>query len=126
MTKIHEVYKCEVCGNIVEMLDPGMGQMICCGKLMILMAEKEMADTGTEKHKPVISMNQGIQVNIGSVPHPMEEAHHIEWIEIIDSKGQVTRKILKPGEQPMAQFCESDLVMARGYCNIHGLWVTKK
>jgi superoxide reductase len=126
MTKINEIYKCEICGNIVEMVDPGMGQMICCGKPMILMTEKEMAETGTEKHKPVVTISDGIQVNIGSVPHPMEEAHHIKWIEIIDNAGKVTRMFLKPGDKPEALFCEKEYSIARTYCNIHGLWVTKK
>ncbi len=126
MTKINEVYKCEVCGNTVEMVSSGMGQMICCGKPMNLVVEKEMAETGTEKHKPIIEINQGIEVKIGSVPHPMEELHHIEWIEIIDNKGQVTRKTLKPGDEPATYFCDNNVKTARSYCNIHGLWVTNK
>jgi superoxide reductase len=126
MTKVNEVYKCEICGNTLEMLDSGMGQMICCGKPMILMTEKEMADTGMEKHKPVVTQMDNIQVNIGSIPHPMEEAHHIEWIELIDNTGKVFRKNLKPGDQPSAVFCGKDYSMIRGYCNIHGLWITRK
>lgn len=126
MTKVNEIYKCEVCGNTVEMVFSGMGQMICCGKPMNLMVEKETAETGTEKHKPVITMNQGIEIKVGSIPHPMEDAHHIEWIEIIDTKGKVTRKPLKPGEEPVGNFCIEDLTIARAYCNIHGLWISKK
>lgn len=126
MTKLNEIYKCEVCGNTSEMLFAGMGQMICCGKPMNLVVEKETSETGTEKHKPVIEMNQGIEIKVGSTPHPMEDAHHIEWIEIIDNKGQVTRKSLKPGDEPIGYFSEKDLTIARSYCNIHGLWITRK
>lgn len=126
MTKMNEVYKCEICGNTVEMVNPGMGQMICCGKPMILMVEKEISETGTEKHKPVIEGTDSVEVKIGSIPHPMEDAHYIQWIEIINSYGQITRKFLKPGQAPQVEFCNQDVSIARGYCNIHGLWVTRK
>lgn len=125
MTKVNEVYKCEICGNTVEMVLTGIGQMICCGKPMTLMNEKEMSETGTEKHKPVISVQQGTKVDVGSIPHPMEESHYIQWIEIIDENGKVVRQSLKPGELPTASFLEEKVKIARAYCNIHGLWVSK-
>lgn len=126
MTKLNEIYKCEICGNTVEMVNMGIGQLICCGKPMINMMEKEMAENGTEKHKPVVAVTDKIQVNIGSIPHPMEETHFIEWIELIDKTGKVKRNFLKPGESPETSFCGDDYSLVRAYCNIHGLWVNRK
>lgn len=126
MTLLNEIYKCDVCGNTVEMVNPGMGQMICCGKPMILMVEKESAETGTEKHKPIVSFSETLNINIGSIPHPMEEGHFIKWIEVINEKGKLSRIFLKPGDEPKASFCEKEYTIARSYCNIHGLWITKK
>ena len=125
MTKVNEVYKCEICGNTVEMVLSGIGQMICCGKPMTLMSEKEMSETGTEKHKPVVTVQQGTKVEVGSIPHPMEDSHYIQWIEILDESGKVIRQFLKPGELPQANFLEEKIKIARAYCNIHGLWVSK-
>jgi superoxide reductase len=116
-----EVYKCNVCGNIVEVLHPGVGKLVCCGQPMELLEEKT-EDVGREKHVPVIEETEkGIRVKVGSVPHPMEEKHYIEWIEVI-ANGKVYRKFLKPGEKPEAEFSVSGKVVAREYCNIHGLW----
>ena len=117
MTKINEVYKCEICGNIVEMLHEGAGELFCCGQPMELMEEKTQEE-GNEKHKPVIENNT---VKVGSVPHPMEDKHYIEWIEIITKDG-VIRKHLKPGEKPEKEFEIKGETIARAYCNIHGLW----
>jgi superoxide reductase len=121
MTKQLEVYKCNLCGNIVEVLHPGVGKLVCCGQPMELLEEKT-EDVGREKHVPVIEETEkGIRVKVGSVPHPMEEKHYIEWVEVI-ANGKVYRKFLKPGEKPEAEFSVSGKVVAREYCNIHGLW----
>jgi len=122
MTKKLEVYKCEVCGNIVELLHEGAGQLVCCGKPMVLQKTKTQEE-GKEKHLPVIEkIADGVKVKVGSVPHPMEENHHIEWISV-DASGKVLRKFLKPGDAPEAEFKIAETVEnARDYCNIHGLW----
>ena len=116
-----EIYKCEVCGNIIEVLHGGVGQLICCNQPMKRFVENTV-DAATEKHVPVIEETaDGVTVKVGSVAHPMEESHYIEWIEVI-SDDKVCRKFLKPGEKPEATFkCESG-VTAREYCNLHGLW----
>jgi len=124
MTKRLEVYKCEVCGNIVEVLHEGVGKLVCCGKPMVLMTAKT-EDEGKEKHVPVIEKtNDGIKVKVGSVAHPMEEKHYIEWIAV-EAGGGIMRKFLNPGEAPEAEFPVSDAERAREYCNIHGHWSTK-
>ncbi len=122
MTKRNEVYKCSVCGNIVEVVHAGAGQLVCCGQPMERMDEKEQ-DEGQEKHVPVIEKTEeGLRVKIGSVEHPMEEEHYIEWIEVI-ADGKVYRKFLNPGEKPEALFnIKAENVTAREYCNVHGLW----
>jgi len=122
MTQQKQIYKCNVCGNIVEVLHPGVGQLVCCGQPMELLKEK-VEDIGLEKHVPVIEKTRkGIKVKVGSVPHPMEEKHYIEWIEII-ADGKYCRKFLKPGNKPEAEFkIEAIKIKAREYCNIHGLW----
>ncbi len=122
MTKQNEVYKCEICGNIVEVLHTGGGELVCCGAAMTLKTENSV-DAATEKHVPVINKSEtGIEVSIGSVPHPMEDAHYIEWIElIVDNK--VYRQYLKPGDEAKAFFQVSGQdISAREYCNLHGLW----
>jgi len=126
MTKHLEVYKCEVCGNIVEVLHAGDGDLACCGQEMKKMDE-QTADQTTEKHVPVVEKeSDGLKAIVGSTLHPMEEKHYIEWIEIITEKG-VTRKILKPGEKPEAFFKDVEgLEKTREYCNIHGLWSFKE
>jgi superoxide reductase len=117
-----QVYKCEVCGNIVEVLHGGAGELVCCGQPMKLMTENTV-DAAKEKHVPVVEKTEkGYTVKVGSVAHPMEEKHYIEWIEII-ADGVAYRKFLSPGGDPEATFCiEADQVTAREYCNIHGLW----
>ncbi len=117
-----EVYKCEVCGNIVEVLHGGKGELVCCGQPMKLLVEG-MVDAAKEKHVPVIEkIEGGVKVKVGEVAHPMEEKHYIEWIEIIaDGKSYI--QFLKPGEAPEATFkIEADQITAREYCNLHGLW----
>jgi superoxide reductase len=117
-----EIYKCTVCGNIVEVLHGGDGVLICCGQPMEDMAEKT-ADQGKEKHVPVIEkISGGYKVKVGSIPHPMEEKHYIEWIELL-ADGKAYRQFLNPREAPEAVFnVEADSVSAREHCNIHGLW----
>ena len=127
MTKVGEIYKCEVCGNIVEVLHAGAGELVCCGQPMKNMVAGT-TDGAAEKHVPVIEkVEGGYKVKVGSVAHPMTEAHYIEWIELICNKcGKVQRKYLKPGEAPEAVFAsDSDSVIAREYCNLHGLWEAK-
>ncbi len=122
MAKKLEIYKCNVCGNIVEVLHGGAGELVCCGQPMENLAEKT-ADQGKEKHVPVIEkIDGGYKVKIGSVPHPMEEKHYIEWVEII-ADGVAYRKFLNPGDAPEAVFnLKANTVTAREYCNVHGLW----
>ena len=122
LTKLNEIYRCNICGNIVEVLHAGIGELICCGQSMERLKAK-IEDIGQEKHVPVIEKtDKGVKVKVGSVPHPMEEKHHIEWIEII-ADGKVYRKFLKPGDKPETEFCvKSDKIIASEYCNIHGLW----
>ncbi|MCK4717365.1 MAG: desulfoferrodoxin [Thermoplasmata archaeon] len=122
MTGRKEIYKCTICGNIVEVLHEGAGQLVCCGQPMDLMEEKT-ADSSTEKHVPVIERTEkGWKVTVGSTLHPMTEEHYIEWIEFICCNG-AERKYLKPGDPPEAKFtCDCENVSAREYCTIHGLW----
>lgn len=122
MTEKLQIYKCEVCGNIIEMLHAGAGQLVCCGQPMTLFKENT-TDASTEKHVPVIEKTAaGIKVTVGSVPHPMEQAHYIEWIEVI-ADGKAYRKFLNPGEAPEATFeLKAEKVIAREYCNLHGMW----
>jgi superoxide reductase len=122
MTKKLAIYKCEVCGNIVEVLHPGAGQLVCCGQPMNLLVEKT-TDAGQEKHVPVIEkIPAGYKVKVGGVPHPMEEKHYIEWIELVADE-RAYRRFLSPGQAPEAVFSvQTEKVYAREYCNIHGLW----
>ena len=122
MAKKLQIYKCAVCGNIVEVLHGGAGELVCCGQPMGLLDEKT-ADATTEKHVPVIEkVDGGYKVKVGSVPHPMEAKHYIEWIELL-ADGRAYRQFLEPGMPPEAIFnVEADSVSAREYCNVHGLW----
>ena len=117
-----QIYKCAACGNIVEVLHVGDGELVCCGKPMELLDEKT-ADAATEKHVPVIEkIDGGYKVKVGSVPHPMEEKHYIEWIELL-ADGKAYLQFLEPGGEPEAVFnLEADSVSAREHCNVHGLW----
>ena len=122
MTERNQVYKCEVCGNIVEVLHAGGGELVCCGQPMDLMEEKT-EDEGQEKHVPVIEkVDGGYKVKVGSVEHPMEDEHHIQWIELLVD-GKACRKYLSPGDKPEAEFMvEAEEVEVREYCTLHGLW----
>ena len=117
-----QVYKCELCGNIIEVLHGGGGELVCCGQPMNLFVENTV-DAAREKHVPVMEKSaDGIKVKVGSVPHPMEQKHYIEWVEVI-AGGKVYRQFLEPGQSPEAVFCpEGGATMVRAYCNLHGLW----
>ena len=119
-----EVYKCELCGNIVEVMHGGGGTLVCCGEDMKLQVEGTV-DAAREKHVPVIHKTaSGYKVVVGDVAHPMLAAHYIEWIELI-ADGAVYRRYLEPGQAPEAEFCiQADTVTAREYCNPHGQWKT--
>lgn len=122
MTKLNQIYKCNVCGNIVEMVHDGAGELVCCGETMELMTENTV-DAATEKHVPVIEKtDNGIKVKVGETAHPMDSDHYIEWIEIIID-GKTCKHFLKPNDAPEAEFkATGDNITARAYCNLHGLW----
>ena len=117
-----QIYKCEVCGNMVEVVHVGGGELVCCGQPMKHLAENT-TDAAQEKHVPVIEKTgSGYQVKVGSVAHPMEEKHFIQWIQLI-ADGKAYRQFLDPGQAPQASFdIQADKVEAREYCNLHGLW----
>ena len=122
MTKQLQVYKCEICGNIVEVLHEGVGELVCCGQPMKLI-EENTVDAAPEKHVPVVEKTaDGVKVRVGSVAHPMEEKHYIEWIEMI-ADGKAYRRFLNPGDTPEARFgSNAEEIEVRAYCNLHGLW----
>ncbi len=117
-----EVYKCDVCGNIVEVLHAGGGALVCCGQPMKLLSENT-TDASKEKHVPEIEKTaDGYKVKVGSVPHPMEDKHWIMWIQLI-ADGKSYRQFLNPGDAPEAVFkVSAGKPVAREYCNLHGLW----
>jgi superoxide reductase len=118
-----QVYKCGICGNMVELIHIGGGTLVCCGQPMNLLKENT-TEAATEKHIPVVEkIGEGLfKVSVGSVQHPMEEKHHIEWIEAIAGE-RAYRAFLKPGLAPTATFkIDADKISAREYCNLHGLW----
>jgi superoxide reductase len=112
------IYKCEICGNIVEIIHNGMGELVCCGQPMKLMKENSDDKASKEKHVPVI---EGNIVRIGIINHPMTDEHYIEWIEATSESKEIARIFLKPGEKPEAKF-SFKVKSARAYCNLHGLW----
>lgn len=127
MAEFRAIYKCELCGNIVEVLHAGAGDLACCGQDMVKFNEKT-ADSTTEKHVPLIEKTEkGYKVTVGSTLHPMTAEHYIEWIELLVDGVKEQRVYLKPGQEPIAHFqiCDKcfDLpVTARECCNVHGLW----
>ncbi len=125
MTKLNQVYQCNVCGNITEVMHPSAGKLACCGKPMELL-EENTKDAATEKHVPVIEkIENGYKVTVGEVNHPMQDDHYIEWIELV-SEGEVLRKYLNPGDAPEAIFyTDATDVTAREFCNLHGHWSSK-
>lgn len=125
MTEKKQIYKCEICGNIVEVLHKGAGELVCCGQPMKLFDEKT-ADAANEKHVPVIEkIDDQVKVKVGTIPHPMEEKHYIEWIELI-ADGKSYRQFLNPGNASETLFKvdarKVEKLEAREYCNVHGLW----
>ena len=122
MSKLREVYRCPICGNMVEVLNPGGGTLVCCGKPMMLL-EENTSDGAHEKHVPVVKTTEGgYHVRVGSVEHPMLDEHSIQWVELL-TPDMVMRKELKPGDKPEATFLSSEkATAAREYCNLHGLW----
>ena len=126
MTDMLQIYKCEICGNVIEVLHTGKGQLVCCGEPMALIEEKA-TDAGTEKHLPVVEKtgDMTIVVKVGDVPHPMIDEHYIEWIEVV-TKSYAERVFLSPGQEPKAEFALNEApVSVRSYCNGHGLWEKK-
>ncbi len=117
-----ELYKCDACGNIVEVLTGGDGELVCCGEPMQKLDAKT-ADQGKEKHVPVIEKDNGaVKVKVGDVAHPMEEKHYIEWIELMGD-GKAYRQFLSPGQAPEAVFqVDGENLSAREHCTVHGLW----
>ena len=122
MTNQLQVYKCEKCGAMVEMLEGGGGTLFCCHEPMTLQ-EENTVDAAVEKHIPAIEKSEGrIKVSVGSVAHPMADVHYIEWIELV-ADGVSYRRFLAPGGEPAATFrLDAAEVTARAYCNVHGLW----
>lgn len=122
MTKRLQIYKCEICGNMVEIIHEGAGQLVCCNQPMKLY-EENTVEASREKHIPVVEkIEGGFRVKVGSIPHPMEEKHYIEWIEVI-ADGKTYRQFLKPGDTPEVTFMiNASQVTALEYCNLHGLW----
>ena len=123
MAKQFEIYKCDLCGNVFEVITAGSGVTSCCGKEMKLLAENTV-DASKEKHVPVVQKTpDGIMVNVGSVAHPMDPDHYIQWIEVLAPHGQAYMHLLKPGEKPQAAFpVKPDGLIVREYCNKHGVW----
>lgn len=123
-TALRQVYKCGICGDIVEVLHSGAGEPVCCEQPMELLDEKRKGE-GEDKHVPVIKKEGGkIKVKVGKNPHPMEENHYIEWVELI-ADGHTLRTNLLPGSDPEAEFdIKAAKVEARIYCNVHGLWTS--
>ena len=126
MAKFQKIYKCERCGNIVDVLHEGPGALVCCGVEMVLM-EANSVDAANEKHVPIIEKTEnGIIVKVGEVDHPMADEHYIEWIEVINGNYS-QKKFLNPGDKPQAEFFVpfNENLVARSYCNLHGLWKSK-
>ena len=129
MTDKNGIYKCEICGNVVSVIEEAPGILVCCGEHMKLLEEQTSETEGKEKHVPIIEKtDKGIIVKVGSVTHPMEEEHHIELIQVVSVEGVIMGKRLKPGDLPQAEFyCleYSEGLKARALCNVHGIWISK-
>lgn len=124
MTEKNQIYMCAVCGNIVEVVEPGAGELVCCGKAMQLQ-KPNTVDASQEKHVPVITADGCCTVvTIGSAPHPMEASHFIGWVELLLPCGKTIRGELKPGDEPQVRFPVpfDERTQARAWCNVHGLW----
>ncbi len=125
MTKQNQIYKCNICGNIIQVLHAANGELVCCGKPMELKQENTQ-DAAIEKHVPVIQQtNSGIKIKVGEIEHPMDGDHYIEWIEITKEDGRIIRKDLSPGDKPELEInCQINVKQVRAYCNLHGLWTS--
>jgi len=124
MTELNQIYKCELCGNITEVLHTGAGELVCCGVSMTLLEEKTTKE-GNEKHLPVIELIEsgGIKIKIGETSHPMEESHYIEWVEIKTKDGKIGKKFLSPNDSTeMELHTKESIIEIRAFCNVHGLW----
>ena len=124
MAELNQMYKCEICGNLVQIIEAGKGQLVCCGQPMNLLEEKKV-EQGTEKHKPVI---EGLKIRVGSVLHPMEEKHYIELIQVFADGKLAVEKRFYPGDAPELELMEKYAgknITARALCNVHGLWRSK-
>jgi len=127
MTEHLELYKCDVCGNVIEVLVPGIGELVCCGEPMEQMEVKTKDSEFGEKHVPVIThLDSGeTEIRVGSVLHPMEEKHYIQFIQTISADKKFTQtKFLSPGEEPVMKTKTEEITKARELCNIHGVWST--
>lgn len=126
MTSRNQIYKCEHCGIVVSVIQPGGGALVCCGTEMQLMEEKTAEQEGKEKHVPVVEVEGNtVTVRVGSIPHPMEENHYIQLIQLLQNDKVIMGKSLNPGEEPKVVFCNienTENLSAREICNIHGLW----
>ncbi len=125
MAEINGIYKCEICGNVVSVVDANDGELVCCGQPMNIYDEKTKEQEGKEKHVPVIDMSgEKVVVSVGSTPHPSEEKHYIELVQLLKDGKVIAEKRLFPGDEPKAEFCLKDTegISARELCNIHGLW----
>ena len=125
MAEKNGIYKCNICGNVIEVIEANMGELVCCGQPMVLFEEKTLEQEGKEKHVPVIEIKgDKVTVKVGSVEHPMEEKHFIELIEVMRKGEIIASARLRPGDKPMHEFClnKTDGLSARELCNIHGLW----
>lgn len=130
MTQMNHIYKCHICGNLVEVLHTGAGELVCCGQPMELLSEKSQ-DEGQEKHLPIMEKmpedvcrgGDGYRIKVGEVAHPMEENHYIEWIEVKTDDGKIGKKYLQPGDSTEVEFyTKKQITEVRVYCNVHGLW----
>jgi len=122
-TELREIYRCDICGNVIEIVNTGSPSLVCCGKPMIKLITKS-GDEGKEKHIPVIEeLGDKVIVKIGSIPHPMENDHYIVFIEVMTER-DIFRRELKPGDNPSAIFNikKSEIKEVREYCNKHMLW----
>jgi len=130
MTNKNQIYKCNLCGNIAEILHTGVGELVCCGEIMVMLQEKSQ-DEGQEKHLPVMEKlpedvcrgGDGYKIKVGTESHPMEEKHYIEWIEVKTNDGKIGKKYLSPTDSTEVEFyTKKEIVEVRVYCNVHGLW----
>ena len=126
MTEQNEIYKCDICCNVISVIETGKGELVCCGQPMRILEEQTSEQEGKEKHVPVVETVEGVvKVKVGSVPHPMEKDHYIELIQLVKDNKVVIDQRLKPGDEPVAEFCciaDTEGLTARILCNKHGLW----